>query len=59
MPPFTHLEFHRSGIGLVPEGRGAETAIYVLSGHPVFVFAEGDREARIDASSEQANARRL
>ncbi|HEX3527023.1 MAG TPA: DEAD/DEAH box helicase [Thermoanaerobaculia bacterium] len=29
MPPFTHLEFHRYGIGLVPEGRGAETAIYV------------------------------
>jgi len=27
----------------------AETAIYVLSGHPVFVFAEGDREVRIEA----------
>ncbi|HEX5113910.1 MAG TPA: cupin domain-containing protein [Pseudonocardiaceae bacterium] len=25
----------------------AETAIYVLSGHPVFVFAEGDREIRL------------
>jgi uncharacterized RmlC-like cupin family protein len=25
----------------------AETAIYVLSGHPVFVFAEGDAEVRI------------
>jgi uncharacterized RmlC-like cupin family protein len=28
----------------------SETAIYVLSGHPVFVFAEGGRERRIDAS---------
>ena len=27
----------------------AETAIYVLSGHPVFVFAEGSREVRIEA----------
>jgi uncharacterized RmlC-like cupin family protein len=26
----------------------AETAIYVVSGHPVFVFAEGDREVRIE-----------
>ena len=25
----------------------AETAIYVLSGHPVFVFPEGDREIRL------------
>ncbi|HEY1575267.1 MAG TPA: cupin domain-containing protein [Pseudonocardiaceae bacterium] len=25
----------------------AETAIYVLSGHPVFVFAEGDQEIRL------------
>jgi uncharacterized RmlC-like cupin family protein len=25
----------------------AETAIYVLSGHPVFVFAEGDQEVRL------------
>jgi uncharacterized RmlC-like cupin family protein len=25
----------------------AETAIYVVSGHPVFVFAEGDREVKI------------
>jgi uncharacterized RmlC-like cupin family protein len=25
----------------------AETAIFVLSGHPVFVFAEGDEETRI------------
>jgi len=25
----------------------AETAIYVVSGHPVFVFAEGDREVEI------------
>ena len=25
-----------------------ETAIYVVSGHPVFVFAEGDREVRIE-----------
>jgi uncharacterized RmlC-like cupin family protein len=25
----------------------AETAIFVLSGHPVFVFAEGERETRI------------
>ncbi|MFC4913873.1 cupin domain-containing protein [Actinomadura gamaensis] len=28
----------------------AETAIYVVSGHPVFVFAEGDREVRIETS---------
>ena len=27
----------------------AETAIYVLSGSPAFVFAEGDREVRIEA----------
>jgi uncharacterized RmlC-like cupin family protein len=27
----------------------AETAIYVVSGHPSFVFAEGEREVRIDA----------
>jgi uncharacterized RmlC-like cupin family protein len=26
----------------------AETAIYVVSGHPSFVFAEGDREVRIE-----------
>ncbi|MET0579366.1 MAG: cupin domain-containing protein [Ilumatobacteraceae bacterium] len=26
----------------------AETAIYVLSGHPVFVFADGDTESRIE-----------
>ena len=26
----------------------AETAIYVLSGHPSFVFAEGGREIRLD-----------
>ena len=26
----------------------AETAIYVVSGHPVFVFLEGDDEARIE-----------
>jgi uncharacterized RmlC-like cupin family protein len=26
----------------------AETAIYVVSGHPVFVFAEEDREVRIE-----------
>jgi len=26
----------------------AETAIYVLSGHPAFVFAEGDREVRLE-----------
>ncbi len=30
MPQFTHLEFHRSGIGLVPQGPDkTETAIYV------------------------------
>ena len=29
MPQFTHLEFHRTGIGLVPEGEGPETAIHV------------------------------
>jgi uncharacterized RmlC-like cupin family protein len=27
----------------------AETAIYVLSGHPVFVFADGDTEVRLAA----------
>jgi uncharacterized RmlC-like cupin family protein len=27
----------------------AETAIYVLSGHPVFVFADGDEEIRLAA----------
>lgn len=27
----------------------AETAIFVLEGNPVFVFAEGDREVRIEA----------
>jgi uncharacterized RmlC-like cupin family protein len=27
----------------------AETAIYVVSGHPVFVFADGEREVRIEA----------
>ncbi len=32
MPPFPHLEFHRSGIGLIPEGAGQDTAIYVVSG---------------------------
>ncbi|MGH3274887.1 MAG: cupin domain-containing protein [Streptosporangiaceae bacterium] len=26
----------------------AETAIYVLSGNPVFVFAEGDKEIRLE-----------
>jgi uncharacterized RmlC-like cupin family protein len=26
----------------------AETAIYVLSGHPVFVFADGDEEVRLE-----------
>ena len=26
----------------------AETAIYVLSGHPAFVFADGDREVRLE-----------
>ncbi len=30
MPQFTHLEFHRSGIGLVPHGTSeTETAIYI------------------------------
>ncbi|ACY96964.1 MULTISPECIES: cupin domain-containing protein [Thermomonospora] len=28
----------------------AETAIYVVSGHPVFVFAEGEEEVRIETS---------
>jgi uncharacterized RmlC-like cupin family protein len=28
----------------------AETAIYVVEGHPVFVFAEGDREVRIETA---------
>jgi uncharacterized RmlC-like cupin family protein len=27
-----------------------ETAIYVVSGHPVFVFAEGEREVRLEAN---------
>jgi superfamily II DNA or RNA helicase len=32
MPPFTHLEFHRSGIGLVPQGTSqSDTAIYVAN----------------------------
>ena len=40
MPAFTHLEFHRTGIGLVPEGPGQkDTAIYVAqvpgSGKPL------------------------
>jgi uncharacterized RmlC-like cupin family protein len=26
----------------------AETAIYVVSGHPAFVFADGDREIRLE-----------
>jgi uncharacterized RmlC-like cupin family protein len=26
----------------------AETAIYIVSGHPVFVFAEGDEEERVE-----------
>ena len=26
----------------------SETAIYVVSGHPVFVFADGEREVRIE-----------
>jgi uncharacterized RmlC-like cupin family protein len=28
----------------------SETGIYVVSGHPVFVFADGDEERRIEAS---------
>jgi uncharacterized RmlC-like cupin family protein len=28
----------------------AETAIYVVSGHPVFVFAEGDDEVRLETA---------
>jgi uncharacterized RmlC-like cupin family protein len=28
----------------------SETGIHVLSGHPVFVFVEGDREVRIETS---------
>jgi uncharacterized RmlC-like cupin family protein len=28
----------------------AETAIYVVSGHPVFVFAEGSQEVRLEAA---------
>jgi superfamily II DNA or RNA helicase len=32
MPLFTHLEFHRSGIGLVPQGTGqSDAAIYVAN----------------------------
>jgi uncharacterized RmlC-like cupin family protein len=27
----------------------AETAIYVVSGHPAFVFADGDQEVRLEA----------
>jgi uncharacterized RmlC-like cupin family protein len=27
----------------------SETAIYVVSGHPVFVFAEGDEDVRLEA----------
>jgi uncharacterized RmlC-like cupin family protein len=29
----------------------AETAIYVVSGHPVFVFAEGDAEVRLETAA--------
>ena len=32
MPPFPHLEFHRSGIGLVPGGPEQDTALYVVAG---------------------------
>ena len=40
MPPFTHLEFHRSGIGLVPQGTSqSDTAIYVAN-RRVFRLAE-------------------
>jgi uncharacterized RmlC-like cupin family protein len=28
----------------------SETGIYIVSGHPVFVFADGDEERRIEAS---------
>lgn len=31
MPLFPHLEFHRSGIGLIPGGPGQDTAIYIVS----------------------------
>jgi uncharacterized RmlC-like cupin family protein len=29
----------------------SETGIYVVSGHPVFVFADGDEERRIETST--------
>jgi uncharacterized RmlC-like cupin family protein len=40
VPPATGSGDHHHG--------EAETAIYVVSGHPVFVFAEGDREVRVE-----------
>ncbi|QKG19265.1 cupin domain-containing protein [Actinomadura verrucosospora] len=40
VPPATNSGDHHHG--------EAETAIYVVSGHPVFVFAEGDREVRVE-----------
>jgi uncharacterized RmlC-like cupin family protein len=40
VPPHTSSGDHHHG--------AAETAIYVLSGHPSFVFAQGDDEVRVD-----------
>lgn len=44
----THVSGHTSS-GDHHHGE-AETAIYVVEGHPVFVFAEGDEEVRIETS---------
>lgn len=43
----THVD-PRSGSGDHHHGE-AETAIYVVSGHPVFVFADGENEIRLEA----------
>ena len=42
MAPATRSADHHHG--------ESETAIYVVSGHPVFVYLEGDREVRIETS---------
>jgi len=44
----THVGAHTSS-GDHHHGE-AETAIYVVEGHPVFVFADGDREVRVETS---------
>ena len=36
----------------------AETAIYVLAGNPVFIFAEGDREIRLETGQATTSSSR-